>query len=76
MKWWTGLSTARRVGFVTLVIALLGLTGSLVWQYPVWPILLVIAVVNVVNFIAHARRELHAPIPGRPELSKPEDPTP
>jgi hypothetical protein len=68
MTWWTRLVAGRRLLLVGLVVCLVGLIGSFVFDYPFWPFSVVGFVLVVVNFILFVRAGLNSSVPGRPDL--------
>lgn len=41
----------KRVSLIVLIVAATGGIGSLIWNYPTWPFILVLGVVIVVNLV-------------------------
>jgi hypothetical protein len=71
MRWWQRVTPGRWVLLAVLVVALLGTTGSLIWDYPSAPFNLLGSAAVVVNFVWMVRDGMRAPVPGRPDLSPP-----
>ena len=65
MKWWGRLSIVQRVAFVALIVAILGMSGALIWDYALWPFMFLGLTATAVNAVILFRRGLKAPVPGR-----------
>ena len=73
MKWWSRLTVVQKVVLVTLVVCIIGTSGSLLLPYPMWPFSFLGLAAVAVNAVWYVRNGMNAPVPGRPELSKPSD---
>lgn len=65
----------RRILLAVLLTSMVGLIGSLVWDYPMFPFFLIGFAASIINFIWSAKYALGAPVPGCPVLSAPRDET-
>jgi hypothetical protein len=55
VKFWRRSTTLERVLLVVVLLCLFGLLGTLIWDYPTWPLTVVAALAAVINLISRGR---------------------
>jgi hypothetical protein len=68
MRFLQRLSVVQLVIMGVLIVSLLGIVGSIIWNYPAEIFLILGGIAGIVNFLLMSRAGLRQPVPGRPEL--------
>lgn len=61
LKWWNGMSAVRRVLYGVWMLVLIGLIGSALWGWPIYPFLIVNFVCLLVLAVLTFRDWNHPP---------------